>query len=169
MSDETPTTETVATEAQAAAVTEAKETPVEEWDKDRAKATILNLRAIEAQAKKDAKELAALKAEKQKQVDATLSETEKLKKQADELARQNAQLQADIIRRDVVAETGLPALFADRLKGATKEEMLEDAKELMKALPAAQKPNVKVSATNPANAGNQMTDDARREFLGLRR
>jgi DNA repair exonuclease SbcCD ATPase subunit len=168
MSDETPTTETVATEAQAAAVTEAVQE--EAFDKDRAMLTIHKLREAEKEAKKQLKELAELKAEKQKNIDATLSETEKLKKQADELAKQNAQLQADIIRRDVVAETGLPALFADRLKGATKEEMLEDAKELMKALPAQQaKQTVKVSATNPANAGNQMTDDARREFLGLRR
>lgn len=169
MPDETtPTTETVAQPA-AQSVTATEATPEEPFDKERAMSTIHTLREIEKKAKQDAKELAALKAEKQKQLDAQLSETERLKKQADELAAQNAKLQADILRRDVVAETGLPAVFADRLKGATKEEMLEDAKELMKALPAQPaKPTVKVSATNPANAGNQMTDSERRAFLGLR-
>ncbi len=168
MTDEvTPNTETVEPAAQVAANTEAKD---EAFDKDRAMATIHSLREIEKKAKQDAKELAQLKADRQKQLDAELSETERLKKQADELAKENARLSADIIRRDVIAETGLPAIFAERLKGNTKEEMLEDAKELLKAIPAQPaKPTVKVSPTNPSNATNHMTDDERRAFLGLRR
>lgn len=158
----TPNTETVEPEAQAA--TEPEATP-DEWDKERAKATILKLRAIEAQARKDEKELAALKAEKQKQIEANLSETERLKVQAENLAKENAKLQAEIICKNV----GLPETFAERLKGSTREEMQADAESLVKALPqAVAKPTPKVSATNPANAGTQITDDERRAFLGLR-
>ncbi len=162
--EQVQTTETVAPEAQAATVEDV--TPEETFDKDRAMSTIHALREIEKKAKQDAKELAALKAEKQKQVDANLSETERLKVQADNLAKENAKLQAEIICKNV----GLPETFAERLKGSTREEMQADAEALVKALPqAVAKPTPKVSATNPANAGNKKTDDEMREFLGLRR
>ena len=163
--EQTPNAETATTAAQVVTETEVQE---EAFDKDRAMLTIHKLREAEKEAKRQLKELAELKAEKQKRVDAELSETDRLKKQADDLAAQNQKLLSDILRRDVVAETGLPAVFADRLKGATKEEMLADAAEIMKAIPQA-KPTPKVSATNPANAENKMTDDERRAFLGLRR
>ena len=166
MTETTPTAETAATEAQSAEVPEVQE---EAFDKDRALLTIHKLREIEKKAKQDAKELATLKAEQQKRADAELSETERLRKQVEELANEKARLSADIIRRDVIAETGLPAIFADRLKGSTKDEMLADAAEIMKAIPqAAPKPTPKISATNPANAENKMTDEERRKFLGLR-
>ena len=167
MPDETlPTTETVAPAAQAAAVTES--TTEEAFDKERALRTIHAQREEMKEAKAQLKELATLKAEAAKRAEAEMTEAERLKKQADEATAENAKLKADILRRDVIAETGLPALFADRLKGSTKEEMLEDAKEIMKAIPQA-KVNPKVAATHPANANTQITDDERRAFLGLRR
>jgi hypothetical protein len=149
MTTETPTTETVETPAQVAEVTEV--TPVEEpFDKDRAMNTITKLRGIEAQAKKDLKELETLKAEKKQREDAALSETERLTKQAKELSEKNAKLEGDLIRRDVIAETGLPATFADRLKGTTKDELLADAQELAKTLPQL-KVAPKLPPTNPSN------------------
>ena len=159
MTDEvTPNTETVEPAAQAAAVTE-EVAPIEEpFDKDRAMSTIHSLREIEKKAKQDAKELAALKAEKQKQIDATLSETDRLKKQADDLAKDNAKLQAEIICNAV----GLPATFAERLKGTTREEMQADAEALVKSLPQAVKPTIKVSPTNPANAQSTETEAQKR-------
>jgi hypothetical protein len=163
MPDETlPTTETVATAAQVAATTES--TTEEAFDKERAMATIHSLREIEKKAKQDAKELTQLKAEKQQKLDAELSETERLKKQAEEAQQENARLKSDILRRDVVAETGLPAIFADRLKGDTKEAMLADAQEIMKALPQT-KVNPKVPATNPANGEMVENDAAKRARL----
>lgn len=160
--DETlPTTETVAPAAQVATVTETQE---EAFDKDRAMNTIHALRAVEKQAKQDAKELAQLKAEKQKQAEAEMTEAERLKKAADEAQQENAKLKSDILRRDVVAETGLPAIFADRLKGDTKEAMLADAQEIMKALPQI-KVNPKVPATNPANGELVETDAQKRARL----
>jgi hypothetical protein len=159
MPDETlPTTETVAPAAQAAAVTES---PTEEaFDKERALRTIHAQREEMKEAKAQLKELAALKAEAAKRAEAEMTEAERLKKQADEAQQENARLKSDILRRDVVAETGLPAIFADRLKGDTKEAMLADAQEIMKALPQ-NKVNPKVPATNPAN-GEMVESDAQK-------
>src|SRR5260221_13357608 len=67
--------------------------PVEEpFDKDRAMRTIQQLREIEKKAKQDNKELERLKADEQKRLDAQLSETERLTKQATELKAQNDRL-----------------------------------------------------------------------------
>lgn len=129
-------------------------TPVEEpFDKDRAMATINKLRETEKQAKKDAKELETLKAEKSKRDEAEMTESQRNAKRADEAEAKTKQLETDVMRRDVIAETGLPALFTDRLKGTTKEEMLLDAQELAKTLPQL-KTAPKLPPTNPSNAQN---------------
>lgn len=141
----------------------ASETPAEEWDPKRAMETIRTLREIEKKAKADAKELEKLKAEEQKRKDAELSEVERLKKQADELTKAKADLELSIMRRDVISETGLPAVFADRLKGATKEEMLADAETLKKSLPQIKQPGQTV--TNPGNASQTETEAQMRERL----
>ena len=175
MADEiTPTTQAVGTDASAAgAVTEPAATtqPAEPFDADRAMETIKNLREIEKQYKKDRKQLEQLLAEKKQKEDAELSEIEKLRKSFAETADENARLKLDLTRREVISETGLPAVFADRLKGTTKEEMTADANELLKLLPQPEKPRAPhLPTSNPSGAGtNQMTDEARREFLGLRR
>lgn len=151
MSDEIkdPQTETVATPP---VVEPQVETPVEEpFDQERAMKTIEKLRSIEKQYKKDQKELERLQAEEKKRADAQLSEIEREKKRADELASENAKIKSDLLRREVVDEVGLPATFASRLQGATKDELLADAKELAKTLPQL-KVAPKVPATNPGNA-----------------
>jgi hypothetical protein len=66
------------------------------------------------------------------------------------------------MKRDVIAETGLPAALADRLKGSTKEELVNDAKELLKLLP---KTKTNQSVTNPSGASIEETDAQRRERL----
>lgn len=167
-----PTTETVVAPAQSAAasVTPAPVVPAEQdeepFDKARAMETITKLREIEKQAKAEKKELERLKAEEQKRNDANLSETERLKKQADELTQTNAKLQAEILRRDVVTETGLPAALADRLKGTTKEEMLEDAKALMAVIPQPDKPKPPhLNATNPGQLQEPGDEQKTRAWL----
>lgn len=132
------------------------ELPVEEpFDKERAMSTINKLRDVEKQAKQDKKELEQLRAEKQKQADATLSETERLQKERDAIAAENAQIKSNLLRREVIDEVGLPASFASRLQGATREELLADAKELAKTLPqlkvAPKVPPTNPGATSPAN------------------
>jgi hypothetical protein len=172
MTDEiNPTGETPAAPPQSAGATDSQTPPTppaateEPFDKDRAMATIQNLRKIEKQAKEDAKELARLKAEEQKRIEANLSETERLTKQAKELADTNARLQMDILRRDVIAETGLPAAFAERLKGDTKEALLADAQELLKILPPQVKQPPHIPATNPNGANTAETEAQKRERL----
>ena len=164
MSDEKPTTETVEPAPQIEAVTEPEKTVEEPFDKDRAMNTITKLREFEKNAKKELKELETLKAEKKQRDEAALSETERLQKQAKELEDRNVKLEGDILRRDVIAETGLPATFAERLKGVTKEELLADAQELVKTLPQL-KTAPKVPSTNPNNASPNETDAQKRERL----
>ncbi len=160
--EENPNTETVEATPQAVVVPDA---PTEEvFDKERAMLTIHKQREAEKEYKKQLKELETLKAEKVKREEAEMTESQRLQKQADELAMQNAKLQADILRRDVIAETGIPAIFADRLKGNTKDEMLADAQELAKSLPQM-KIAPKVPPTNPPNAQNVETEAQKRERL----
>lgn len=153
-------TETIETDAQAAPVT----TTEEQFDKERAMSTITKLREIEKQAKKDAAELAQYKAEKAKRDEAELSEAERLKSRAEQAEAKAAKLETDMLRRDVIAEAGLPAIFTDRLKGATREELLADAQELAKTLPTI-KTAPHLSATNPSNASLIETDAQKRARL----
>ena len=150
---------------QLAAETPAKEQSAEEpFDKERAMATIKNLREIEKQAKKDKAELEKLRAEEQKRIEAEMSETERLSKQAQEAQARAAQLEAELLRRDVITETGLPPVLAERLKGSTKEEMLADAEALKKALPLT-KVAPHIQPNNPANGEKKETDAEMRERL----
>jgi len=138
--------------------------PEEAFDKDRAMLTIHKLREFEKNAKKELKELETLKAEKSKRDEAEMTESQRNQKRAEEAEAKAAKLEADIIRRDVIAETGLPAIFADRLKGTTKEEMLADAQELAKTLPTV-KTAPHLSASNPNGASPNETDAQKRERL----
>ena len=141
-----------------------KNAPAEEaFDKERAMELITKLREIEKQYKQDKKKFDQLEAEEKKRKDAELSEVERLRKQADELAEQKAKLESDILRRDVITETGLPAFFAERLKGATKEELLADAEALKKSLPQLKQPSQAI--TNPGQATANETEEQRRERL----
>ena len=134
------------------------------FDPARAQELIEKLRAENKTAKAAEKELAELKADAQKRADAELSETERLKKQATEAQAENAKLKSDILRRDVISETGLPAIFADRLKGDTKEALLADALELAKTLPTIkQAPHI--NTTNPNQANPNETEASKRERL----
>ena len=141
----------------------ASEQPVEEWDKDRAMDTIKKLREIEKQAKKDQKEFERLKADEQKRIEAQMSETERLQKQLAEFQQKNAELETNMLRRDVIVETGLPPQFADRLKGSTREELLEDAKSLASILPKHSQKSQAI--TNPADASLNETEAQKRERL----
>lgn len=145
----------------------ASEQPEEPFDKDRAMKTINNLREVEKQAKKDAKELEALRAKEQQRAEAELTESQKLQKQNAEIAAENARLKAEKLQREVAEEANLPSIFADRIKGATKEEMLLDAKKLAEALPKEPTKKVppRVPPTNPDNANANETEAQKRERL----
>ena len=81
--------------------------------------------------------------------DAELSETEKLKKQ---LAEKDAALKLrdhEDLQRQAAEKAGLSLVFAKRLVGETLEDLEADAKQILEALPKAQKVNV--GATNPGS------------------
>ena len=126
----------------------------DEFNKDRAMATIEKLRGFEKQAKAYEKELAVYKQEEQKRKDAELSETEKLQKQ---LAEAQATLKLhdrEALQRQACDEAGIPQSWAKRLTGETIEDLKADADLIAKELPKAGQP--KVGTTNPgANATGQ--------------
>lgn len=84
-------------------------------------------------------DLKAKAAEYEKLQDANKSEAQRLSDQMAALSTENASLKLDKLRADVAAEKGLPAKFARRLAGATREELEADAEELLETLP---KPDV---------------------------
>lgn len=167
-----PTGETPEAQPQAAVQPDTQTPPTqpaetEKFDPERAMRTIANLREIEKQAKKERAELEQLRAEKQQRAEAEMTEAQKLQKQAAEAQAQVARLQADIWRRDVASETGIPSILVERIQGATKEEMLADAKKLAEALP--KQPTTKTAPhldpTNPANGQVTETEAQMRERL----
>ena len=139
--------------------------PVEEpFDKDRAMNTINKLREVEKQAKKEKQELEQLRAEKQKRAEAEMTEAQRLQKQLEEAQAQNARLTTDAWRTKAAAAANLPSIFADRIQGATEEEMLADARKLAEALPKG-KTTPAINATNPVNASTTETEAQMRERL----
>jgi len=66
-----------------------------------------------------------------------MTEAEKVKAERDELAAKVAATDKEKLQREVAREAKLSVKFADRIRGNTREEMLEDAKQMAKDLPAA--------------------------------
>jgi len=83
-------------------------------------------RKWEARAKENGKAAEQLKAIE----DAKKSELEKANERATQAEAKAAQLEAKQLRTEVAAEAGIPAALAARLTGATREELLADAKAL---------------------------------------
>lgn len=97
------------------------------WDPERAMAKIKKINAENKRLRDRAKE-AESEAEKSQQ----------------ELASENASLKERLLRLEVANELGLPAQIAGRLQGASREEIVADAEELLKLIgpkrPGTQKP-----------------------------
>lgn len=166
----TPTTQAVEPPAQGTSAPETQTTTApaaqEPFDADRAMATIKAQREEAKALKAQLKELEVLKAEKAKREEAEMTELQRLQKQAAELQAEREKLTLDILRRDVVAESGLPAVFADRLKGTSKEEMLADAKAILEVLPQAQpKTAPHLPPASPSTGQVNETDAQIRERL----
>ena len=133
----------------------------DEFDKDRAMATIEKLREFEKQSKKLEKRLAEYEDAERKRQEAELSETDRLKKQLAEKEAALTELAHRSLQREVAEKVGLPAVFADRIRGGDAEEMEADAKIILEALPKAGQP--KVGTTNPgSNATGQGETDAQK-------
>ena len=130
----------------------------DEFDKERAMATIEKLRGFEKLAKSQEKKLADYEQKEKERQEAELSETEKLKKQ---LAEKDAALKLrdyQELQREAATKAELPLSFAKRLQGETLDELIADAKSILAELPKAGQP--KVGITNPgANATGQGETD----------
>jgi hypothetical protein len=108
----------------------------------------------------DAERKARREAEqKNKDLEARLAKLEdpNAKSEADQLKEQMAKLQEDLeeerilrLRTEVAAEKGLTAAQAKRLTGSTKEELEEDADDLLEAFPAPEKGDEDDSDGKPA-------------------
>lgn len=69
-------------------------------------------------------------------------------------AKRLAEIEQAQLRAQAARTVGLPEAMADRLRGATLEEMEADAKALLTALPAPAAPNINASAgANAPRAG----------------
>ena len=89
-------------------------------------------------------------AEEKKRLEAQMSELERAQKERDEARALLGELQVKEQKRVIAEKIGLPLSFADRLKGATPEEMEADAKLLLEAMP---KPKVQPIGTNAPAEG----------------
>ncbi len=168
MTDTTPKPETGETEPKPveSQETTTAETPVEEWDKERAAKTIKAQREEVKALKAKAARLEQLEAEEARRKEGELSDLQKAQARAEKAEKEAAELRQAELRRKVADETGLPPALAPRLQGATEEELKADAEELLKTLPKETKPKAPpIGVTNPPGAETKVSDDDRRNFL----
>jgi len=132
----------------------AGETPEDDFDKERAMATIQKQREAEREALKKLeaaqKKLEQFEEAERKRKEAQMSETEKLQAQLAEREAELKRLQLQQLQYQAAKEAGLPDDFAPRLKGETLEELRADAEALAKVLPKPTAP--KISPTQPGSA-----------------
>jgi hypothetical protein len=148
--------------AQVAPADETLGTDGKPFDPARALALIEKLKEENKQLKPKAKLADELTAKEKAKADADLTEVEKLKNQ---LAEQEKTTRSTMAENAALA-AGLPASFADRLKGSTKAELEADAAEFAKLIPAqGQKPAPKLNTTNPQNAQQAETFAQQKERL----
>jgi len=163
MADEQQATETVEEASETQAETVEQETQ-EEFDAERAMATIKKLRQFEKEAKALEKENAALKAAEQKRKEAEMSEIDRLKAQNERTEAELERLRTNDTKRRIASEVGLPDLLALRIQGEDEDAMKTDAKKLLEAMPKAVK--IKETGGNPGSGLIvKETDEERRRRL----
>ncbi len=135
------------------------------FDPARAQALIEKLTKENKELKPKAQLADELTAKEKEKADAELTEVERLKNQLAEQEKNNRSTMAE----NAALAAGLPANFADRLKGTTKAELEADAAEFAKLFPdkVVLKQAPKLNITNPANAHeNETKEQARERILG---
>jgi hypothetical protein len=126
--------------------------------------------AMEKDAKKAFDKLARLEKAEKERADAELSETEKLKQKLAEVEKRAAEAERKALCQKIAAETGLPALLAERLQGDDEEAMRADAAKLLETLPKQPEPDKKIknpviNPTNPGGASVQETPEQKKARL----
>ena len=97
---------------------------------------------------------------------AQMTELERANAERDEAKRLLGELQIKETKRAIAEKTGLPLSFADRLQGATPDELEADAKKLLEAMP---KPKIQpIGPTSPADgqAPGETIDQRRARLRG---
>lgn len=94
------------------------------------------------------KRLAAIEADKKKAEEAQLTEQNKWKELAEKREQELTAERTERLRLSVAVKTGLPADLAARLRGATEEELLEDAKQLAQFMKPAEGAGVPPANSN---------------------
>ena len=152
MTNEDPKTEMVDVEVQDTPT--AVDEQAEKFEPERAMELIRKQREENKALKKAALELEKYKQREEERKKAEMTELERLKAEYDQA---QAELKASRLRTmqiEVAAKLGLPAALSDRLKGETLEEMEEDAKAILEALPK-QKAAPNTGATNPGEQASK--------------
>lgn len=102
-----------------------------EFDADRAKRTIGNLRDAEKKLKAQVAELSAKAQELDKLKESEKTELQKLSEQLEAEKEKRTALERESLRARVALAKSLPAELADRLQGETEEELAADADKLI--------------------------------------
>lgn len=111
------------------------------------------------------KKLEAYEADEAKRKSAEMTEAEKLQKELELATSELKALKLNEMRRKIAAKHSIPEALAARLHGETEEELDEDAKALLEALPKPPKPQPGAVANPGANAQAAETDAQKRARL----
>ncbi|MFB9661591.1 hypothetical protein ACFQS3_02615 [Glycomyces mayteni] len=132
----------------------------EDFDPKRAAAKI---NKVNREAANLRKRLKAYEDEEAKRKEADLSEVEKAVARAEAAEKRAADLEFNSLRSEVALSKGLTAAQAKRLQGTTKEELEEDATELLAMFGGSDKPNPQRKPTK-LRGGADGTDDPPEKF-----
>lgn len=97
-------------------------------------------------------------------------ERDSLKQERDEARKEIDKLKLDALRKDVAADKGLPAKFASRLSGDSREDLEADADDILEAMPkqvkspASQKPAAQLKGGGKAGDEVESTADRQRSI-----
>jgi hypothetical protein len=165
----TPGAESVTPATDPEPVVEPKKEPVKDDTQDveffKSKA-----KAMEKEAAAAAKKLAAYEKAEEERRQAELTDLQKAQEKAAKLEAELKAKDVSILRRDIAAKVGLPAVLADRLKGETEDEITADAQALLDTLPKADpKKQSTINPTNPSNASQSETMEQKKARIGYNR
>lgn len=122
-------------------------------------------KAIEKENVKAQKRLETFEKQEQDRENAAKSELQKAQDRADKAEKEAKDVKLDLLRRDVAEKVKLPSAFASRIQGDTVEDMTEDAKALLAAMPVPVPP--KLPPTNPGAPQTGETRAERKARLGI--
>ena len=149
-------TEVQTVETTTAATTETVERP-QATTPDEIKAELARVQAALKDANNEAasrrKKLEAYEAAETKRKEAEMTDLQKAQAKLAEYEAKTKAYEFEKLQAAAAAKAGLPAAYADRLRGETPEELEADAKLLLEAMPkAAAKSTPAIPATNPGGA-----------------